>query len=138
MDDSFSKWMWPGLLVLLLVALVIMDALLITISVIALLFFLNQARSVVKAMREGKTIRAKCSELELVNEGKTNKKGKTKGRVWAAHTRFDGKAQEIVVTCPEFATTLKTASTMEMMLIIDPENSENHWLVAYRPLADSD
>ncbi len=134
MDGDVTKWMWPGLLVLLLVSILIKDYLLIVCSIVAMLFFLNQARSVIKAMRAGTTIRAKCSELELVDEGKKTKKGKRKGRVWHAHTRFDGKAQEILVTCPEFERTLKTAGTIEMLLITDPDNSENNWLVGYRPL----
>ena len=138
MQEPFTKWMWVGLPILLLVGVVIRDYLIITISSVALVFFLLQARSVVRAMRSGKTILARCNRLELVEEGKKTKKGKIKNRVWCAHTRFDGRAHEILVTCPQFEKALDAAKTVEMLLIMDPDNSDNNWLVAYRPLPKLD
>lgn len=134
MQGDVTKWMWPGLIILLIIGFVIRDYLIITVSLAALVFFSWQAYSVVRAMRRGKTIRAKCSRLELVHEGKKTKKGKVKGRVWHAHTRFEGRAQELMVVCPEFEKTLDEAGTVELLVLVDPDDSENNWLVGYRPL----
>lgn len=136
LQGPVTKWMWPGLFGLLLVAILITDVLLIVASLAGILFFLFQARSVVKAMRAGTTIRAKCSEVELVDEGKKTRKGKYKNRVWHAHTRFDGEAHEVLVTCPSFADTVESSGTVELLLIVDPADAANHWLVAYRPLPE--
>lgn len=137
LQGPVTRWMWPGLFALLLIAILIMDYLLIVASLAGIIFFMAQARSVVKAMREGKTIRAKCSEVQLVDEGKKTRKGKYKNRVWHAHTRFEGEAHEVLVTCPSFADAVEASGTVELLLIVDPGDADNHWLVAYRPLPEA-
>lgn len=127
MSGDVSRWMWPGLVGLLLFGLYIDDWLLIIGAVVALGFFLYQAIGVVRALRAGEVVTGDCREIVRVDDDSGNP-------AWRAHVRLGKRRQDVAVTCQRCVEAVQAGMAVEVMVVIDPEDSDNNWLVAYRPL----
>lgn len=125
MSDEVAKWMWPGLCVLLVVGVVIRDWLLITGASVALLFFLYQAINVVRALRAGEVVTGNCNKIiRSESEGE--------GATYSAQVRLGKRKQDVTVTCQRCVEAVQSGMTIEVMVVMDPGNAVNNWLVGYR------
>ena len=125
MSGEVSRWMWPGLLLLLLAGLYLRDWLLVTGAVAALFFFLYQAFSLVRTLGAGRAVTAVARDIHLVEANGDDE-------IWGAPVRLDDQPQEVIVTCPEGISALQHGKALELMVVVDPDDAGNNWLVGFR------
>lgn len=120
-----SKWMWPGLVGLVALGIFIGDAWLIIGAGAALLFFLYQALTLVRALGAGDVVTATSRELT-----KSDTEGKDP--VFRAVTEIGGRRREVVVSCQQCIDALRARTTLELAVLVDRTDAANHWLVGFR------
>lgn len=127
MSGELTRWMWPGLLALLLFGLYIRDWLLVTGAVVAMAFFLYQAITVVRALRSGDVLTGSCGTI-------VRSESEDHGAAWSAQVQFGERQRDVAVTCERCVEAVQAGMRVEVMVVIDPSDVVNHWLVGYRLL----
>lgn len=125
MSGDLSRWMWPGLIGLLLVGIAVRDWLLITASVSALTFFMYQAFTLVRTLRASKLVTATTREIFLADSD-------GKDELWCTHVQIDKQRQDVSVICPRCIALLKSGERLDVMIATDPDDASNNWLVGFR------
>ena len=127
LSGDISRWMWPGLLALLLFGLYIRDWLLVVGAVVAMVFFLYQAISVVLALRSGDVLTGSCSKI-------VRSESEGEGATWSAQVQFGKRQRDVAVTCERCVEAVQAGMDVVVMVVLDPGDAVNHWLVGYRLL----
>ena len=126
MAGDTSKWMWPGLVALLAFGLYIRDWMLITGAVVGLGFFLYQAISVVRALRAGQVMTGKCDRVVRSQDDGDES--------FCAQVQIGKRRQDVQVHCQRCVEAVQAGMTVEVMVVVDPGDTVNNWMVGYRPL----
>jgi hypothetical protein len=120
-----TRWMWPGLLGLVTLGIIIGDWWLILGASAALLFFVYQAATLVRALGAGEVVMATSCEL-------TTARADGKEPVSRAVTTIRGRRCEVIVSCPLCIDTLRAKKRLDLAVLVDPSDTGNNWLVGFR------
>lgn len=125
MADDTARWMWPGLVALLVFGAIIRDWLIIIGAVVALLFFMYQAVAVVRALRRGEVATGKCRKIVRTDDGDAD-------ATYSAQVQLGEHRQDVAVTCRQCVEAVQAGMAIEVMVVLDPGDAVNNWLVGYR------
>jgi hypothetical protein len=125
MTGELSRWMWPALGGLLVFGIVIGDWWLIAGTGAALAFFLYQAVTLVRTLGQGRvaTTTSRAIERDDADDDQP---------VWKAIAHIDGVRRRITVSCQDCIDALAGDRRLELAVLLDPDDADNHWLVGFR------
>ena len=126
LSGSVSRWVWPGLLALLTFGIFISDWWLIIAAAGALFFFAYQGYTLVRVLGSGEIATTTSRRIEKADADDRA------APLWHAIAHIDGSRREIEVTCEECIDALRAQTCLELAVLIDPDDADNHWLVGFR------